>query len=77
MSYSVTHGAQHVTFQYAFKGQPICWEMFLFLYRISRTRLYNHLCVNGVVSRTHGNKEKMSKHAMKFEEITWVVDYVL
>ena len=32
---------QRVTFQYAFKGQPICREMFLFLHRISRTRLYN------------------------------------
>ena len=32
---------QRVTFQYAFKGQPICREMFLFLHRINRTRLYN------------------------------------
>ena len=32
---------QRVTFQYAFKGKPICREMFLFLHKISRTRLYN------------------------------------
>ena len=32
---------QRVTFQCAFKGQPICWEMFLFLHRISRTTSYN------------------------------------
>ena len=70
---------QRVTFQYAFKGQPICREMFLFLHRISRTRLYNlvkHLCTNGVVPRTHGNKGKMPKHAMKFNEITRVVDFI-
>ena len=70
---------QRVTFQYAFKGQPICREMFLFLHRISRTRLYNlvkHLCANGIVPRTHGNKGKMPKHAMKFDEITRVVDFI-
>ena len=70
---------QRVTFQYAFKGQPICREMFLFLHRISRTRLYNlvkHLCTNGVIPRTHGNKGKLPKHAMKFDEITQVVDFI-
>ena len=70
---------QRVTFQYAFKGQPVCREMFLFLHRISRTRLYNlvkHLCTNGVVPRTHGNKGKMPKHSMKFHEITRVVDFI-
>ena len=70
---------QRVTFQYAYKGQPICREMFLFLHRISRTRLYNlvkHLCTNGVVSHTHGNKGRLPKHAMKFDEITRVVDFI-
>ena len=70
---------QRVTFQYAFKGQPTCREMFLFLHRISRTRLYNlvkHLCTNGVIPRTHGNKGKLPKHAMKFDEITQVVDFI-
>ena len=45
--------------------------MFLFFRKISRTRLYNlvkHLCTNGVVSRTHGNKGKLPKHSMKFCE---------
>ena len=62
-----------VTFQCAFKGIPIYREMFLFLHRISRTRLYNlvkHLCTNGIVPRTHGNKGKMPQHSMKFHEIT-------
>ena len=70
---------QRVTFQYAFKGMPICREMFLFLHRISRTRLYNlvkHLCTNDIVPRTHGNKGKMPKHSMKFHEITRVVDFI-
>ena len=70
---------QRVTFCYAFKGQPICREIFLFLHRISRTRLYNlvkHLCASGVVPRTHGNKGKLPKHAMKFDEITRVVDFI-
>ena len=70
---------QHVTFQYTLKGMPICREMFLFLHRISRTRLYNlvkHLCTNGIVPRTHGNKGKMPKHSMKFHEITRVVDFI-
>lgn len=70
---------QRVTFQYTFKGQPICREMFLFLHRISRTRLYNlvkHLCTNGVVPRTHGNKGKLPKHSMKYHEITRVVDFI-
>lgn len=70
---------QRVTFQYAFKGQPICREMFLFLHRISRTRLYNlvkHLSTNGVTPRTHGNKGKRPKHAMKYDEITRVVDFI-
>jgi hypothetical protein len=63
---------QRITFQYAFKGQPICREMFLFLHRISRTRLYNlvkHLCANGVMPRTRGHKGKLPKHARKFDEI--------
>lgn len=70
---------QRVTFQYTFKGQPICREMFLFLHRISRTRLYNlvkHLCANGLVPRIHGNKGKLPKHAMKFDQITRVVDFI-
>ena len=59
---------QCVTFQYAFKGMPICWEMFLFLHRISRTRLYSlvkHLYTNGIVPRTRGNKGKLPKHLMQ------------
>ena len=54
---------QRVTFQYSFKGQPICREMFLFLHQISITRLYNivkHLFTNGIVPRTHGNKGRMA-----------------
>ena len=35
-----------------------------------------HLCTNGVVPRTHGNKGKLPKHAMKFDEITQVVDFI-
>ena len=38
--------------------------------------LVKHLCVNGVVPCTHGNKGKMPKHAMKFDEITRVVDFI-
>ena len=70
---------RQVTFQYAYKGQPICREMFLFLHGISRTRLFNlvkHFCTNGVVLCTHGNKGKLPKHAMKFDEITRVVDFI-
>ena len=70
---------RHFTFQYAFKGQPMCREMFLFLHRISRTWLYNlvkHLCANGVVPHTLGNKGKLPEHAMKLDEITWVVDFI-
>ena len=62
-----------------FKGQSICREMFLFLHRISRTRLYNlvkYICANGGVPHTHGNKGKIPKHAMKFDEITRVVDFI-
>ena len=70
---------RQVTFQYAYKGQPICREMFLFLHGISRTRLFNlvkHFCTNGVVLCTHGNKGILPKHAMKFDEITQVVDFI-
>ena len=64
---------QRVTFQYAFKGKPICREMFLFLHKISRTRLYNltkHLETNSVVPRSHGNKGKLPNHACTLEQIT-------
>ena len=53
--------------------------MFLFLHKISRTRLYNltkHLETNGVVPRSHGNKGKLPKHACTFEQITRVVDFI-
>ena len=59
---------QRVTFQYAFKGMPISWEIFLFLHRIRRTRLYNlvkHLNTNGIVPCTHGNKGKTPKDLMR------------
>ena len=70
---------QRVMFQYLFKGMPICREMFLFLHRISRTRLYNlveHLSTNGVIPRTHGNTGKKPKHACSFQEIQRVVDFI-
>ena len=56
----------------------ICQEMFLFLHRISRTRLYNLILTltNGIVPRTHGNKGKMPQHSMKFHEITRVIDFI-
>ena len=70
---------QRVTFRYILKGRAICREMFIYLHRISRTRLYNfseHLTANGFMTRVHGNKGKMPKHAYTFNEISQVVDFI-
>lgn len=70
---------QRVTFSFVFRGKSICREMFIFLHRISRTRLYNltqHLCENGMVVRYHGNKGKKPKHACAFTDITRVVHFI-
>ena len=63
---------QQSTYNYSFKGQSICREMFLFLHGISKERLYNlahHLVANGVVPRIHGNTKRTPKHACSFIEI--------
>ena len=70
---------QRVTFTYMFRGVHICRGMFVFLHRISRTRLYNlarHLLTNGLVPRVHGNKRRKPKHACDFNDITRVVDFI-
>ena len=64
---------QRVTFTYMYRGRHICREMFIFLHRIRRTRLYNlsqHLCTNGLVPRIYGNKGKKPKHAFEFVDTT-------
>lgn len=70
---------QRVTFSYLLRGKSICREMFIFLHKISRTRLYNltrHLCENGVVPRIHGNKGRKPKHACTYTDITRVVHFI-
>ena len=70
---------RRITFTYMFKGRSICREMFIFLHKVSRTRLYNiahHLTTNGFMARVHGNKGKKPKHSCTFDEISHAVDFI-
>lgn len=67
-------------YMYNYDDREICKHAFLLIHDIGEKRLKNiayHLKKNGPIPRSHGNKGRKPNHALKFDDIKKVVNFVL
>lgn len=67
-------------YMYNYDDREICKHAFLLIHDIGEKRLKNiahHLKQNGPIPRSHGNKGRKPNHALKFDDIKKVVNFVL
>ena len=65
---------------YWYEGRQICKKTFLFINSISHHRykeLLRHYKKNGLVSRCHGNKQRLPNNALSFEELIRFKNFML
>ena len=56
---------------YMYRGLRVCWQTFYFIHSVSEKRLTalkNHLNIEGVTERLHGNTKKVPVNATTYEE---------
>ena len=67
-------------FSYYFENVKICKHAFQVIYDIGKKSLNNllkHFSANGAVPRQHGNTGRKPKHALNFEDVERVVNFIL
>ena len=65
--------------QYVHQGKNICHELFKFIHGVEKGRLGNlikHYCLHGMIPRQHGNKNRLPKHTLSFQEMEKVTSFV-
>ena len=58
----------------------MCKKLFMLVYDIGRDALRNitvHVKQHGATPRTHGNKGRIPKHALKYEDVRKVVQFII
>ena len=65
---------------YEFQNKRVCRQSFQFVYDIGKhslTNLITHMNLNGKVPRIHGNRGRSPRHALKYKEIKYCVDFLV
>lgn len=68
-----------VRVDYFYKGLKICRDTFMYIHGIFKDRLSNlitHYTEHGVVTRLHGNKNRLPPNALTFEQRLHVVRFI-
>ena len=70
----VNTGRKKVRSQYTHQGKNICRELFRFIHGVDN--LIKHYHLHGLIPRQHGNKNRLPKHSLSFQEMEMVVSFV-
>eukprot|EP00117_Sycon_ciliatum_P016477 scpid44506/ scgid15886/ len=78
---TTTHGKKRKKqwHRYTYQGEEVCAGGFRLLYNIGSKQLKNlkkHLEENGLVPRTHGNVGRKPKHALSYDTVSAVVQFL-
>ena len=76
-----TNGKRKWTkYKYRFKGSSVCRDYFKAAYDIkdfTLRALIKHMNTKGLVARVHGNTGKKPKHALKFDDVKRVLEFIV
>ena len=76
-----TNGKRRWTkYQYRFKGPSVCRDFFKAAHDIkdfTLRALIKHMNTNGLVAQVHGNTGKKPKHALKFDDVKRVFEFIV
>lgn len=68
------------SYHFSFKHETICRSAFQSLFDVGKTSLSNilkHYSEKGAVPRQHGNQGRKPKHAVNFDNVQRVVNFIL
>ncbi|XP_062600192.1 uncharacterized protein LOC134261812 [Saccostrea cucullata] len=80
-SYDTRKGSRsRNSYHYSFRNVKICRSTFQCLFDVGKKSLSNilkHYSANGAVPRRHGNQGRKPKHAVNFDDVQRVVNFIL
>lgn len=71
---------QRTRFRFVFNGKTVCRNTFAFVTDVGRKALRNlqeHVRLNGIVPRVHGDCGKKPHHAIKYDEVFFCVEWLM